>query len=156
VEFLWVVLIVVSTYYSGITKHDIFVNSSMPDLYIIAGCNGAGKTTASFTILPEMLNCKEFVNADNIAAGLSPFNPESVAMEAGRLMLLRIHELMRSGVDFAFETTLPTGVMFPWLWLLKRLVILLHFFLFGWTHPKQPSNESLTAWLRVGIIFLWR
>ena len=80
----------------------------MPNLYIIAGCNGAGKTTASFTILPEMLNCKEFVNADSIAAGLSPFNPESVAIEAGRLMLSRIHELMGVGVDFAFETTLAT------------------------------------------------
>jgi len=80
----------------------------MPSLYIIAGCNGAGKTTASFTILPEMLNCKEFVNADSIAVGLSPFNPESVAIEAGRLMLSRIHELMGAGVDFAFETTLAT------------------------------------------------
>lgn len=80
----------------------------MPNLYIIAGCNGAGKTTASFTILPEMLNCKEFVNADSIAAGLSPFNPESVAIEAGRLMLSRIHELLKSEVDFAFETTLAT------------------------------------------------
>jgi len=86
----------------------IFVNRSMANLYIIAGCNGAGKTTASFTILPEMLNCKEFVNADGIAAGLSPFNPESVAIEAGRLMLSRIHELMKTGVDFAFETTLAT------------------------------------------------
>ncbi|WP_431213850.1 zeta toxin family protein [Puia sp. P3] len=81
---------------------------NMPNLYIIAGCNGAGKTTASFTILPEMLNCKEFVNADSIAAGLSPFNPESVAIEAGRLMLSRIHDLMQAGVDFAFETTLAT------------------------------------------------
>ena len=80
----------------------------MPNLYIIAGCNGAGKTTASYTVLPEMLNCKEFVNADSIAAGLSPFNPASVAIEAGRLMLLRIHELMKLGVDFAFETTLST------------------------------------------------
>jgi len=60
---------------------------TVPNLYIIAGCNGAGKTTASFTILPEMLNCKEFVNADSIAAGLSPFNPESVAIEAERIML---------------------------------------------------------------------
>ncbi|MGK6352425.1 zeta toxin family protein [Parapedobacter sp. DT-150] len=80
----------------------------MPNLYIIAGCNGAGKTTASYTILPEILDCKEFVNADNIAAGLSPFNPESVALEAGRIMLGRIHELLEEGVDFAFETTLAT------------------------------------------------
>jgi predicted ABC-type ATPase len=56
----------------------------MPNLYIIAGCNGAGKTTASYTILPEMVNCKEFVNADSIAAGLSPFNPESAAFPTGR------------------------------------------------------------------------
>ena len=56
-------------------------------LYIISGCNGAGKTTASYTVLPEILLCKEFVNADEIAKGLSPFNPESMAIEAGRLML---------------------------------------------------------------------
>ncbi len=55
------------------------------DLYIIAGCNGAGKTTASFTILPDILQCDEFVNADEIAKGLSPFNPESVALEAEEL-----------------------------------------------------------------------
>lgn len=54
----------------------------MPKLYIIAGCNGAGKTTASYTVLPEMLDCREFVNADEIARGLSPFNPENVAIEA--------------------------------------------------------------------------
>ncbi len=59
----------------------------MHNLYIIAGCNGAGKTTASYTILPEILNCQEFVNADNIAAGISPFNPASVAFAAGRNML---------------------------------------------------------------------
>ncbi|WP_121808630.1 zeta toxin family protein [Mucilaginibacter kameinonensis] len=80
----------------------------MPNLYIIAGCNGAGKTTASYTVLPELLNCNEFVNADNIAAGLSPFNPESVAFEAGRIMLQRIDELLDRDVDFAFETTLST------------------------------------------------
>ncbi|HWZ13834.1 MAG TPA: zeta toxin family protein [Mucilaginibacter sp.] len=80
----------------------------MPNLYIIAGCNGAGKTTASYTVLPEILGCKEFVNADNIAAGLSPFNPESVALEAGRIMLKRIYELLDEGSDFAFETTLAT------------------------------------------------
>ena len=78
------------------------------NLYIIAGCNGAGKTTASFTILPEILNCKEFVNADEIAKGLSPFQPERVSLEAGRIMLDRINELMKSNRNFAFETTLAT------------------------------------------------
>ncbi len=77
-------------------------------LYVIAGCNGAGKTTASFTILPDILNCKEFVNADEIARGLSPFQPEKVAFESGRIMLLRINELVNQGADFAFETTLST------------------------------------------------
>jgi predicted ABC-type ATPase len=76
------------------------------NLYIIAGCNGAGKTTASYTILPEILNCKEFVNADEIAKGLSPFQPEKVSFEAGRIMLHRIDELLQKEADFAFETTL--------------------------------------------------
>ena len=78
------------------------------NLYIISGCNGAGKTTASFNILPEMLNCKEFVNADEIAKGLSPFQPETVSFEAGRIMLNRISELLEQEIDFAFETTLST------------------------------------------------
>lgn len=77
-------------------------------LYIIAGCNGAGKTTASFTILPDILDCKEFVNADEIAKGLSPFQPEKVSFEAGRIMLNRINELLLSNENFAFETTLST------------------------------------------------
>ncbi len=81
---------------------------SQKKLYIISGCNGAGKTTASFNILPELLNCKEFVNADEIARGLSPFQPDKVSIEAGRLMLLRIDELLRSNQDFSFETTLAT------------------------------------------------
>ncbi len=80
----------------------------MHHLFIIAGCNGAGKTTASLTILPEILNCRQFVNADNIAAGLSPFNVESVAIEAGRIMLQRIKELIDLKEDFAIETTLAT------------------------------------------------
>ena len=77
-------------------------------LYIISGCNGAGKTTASYTLLPEILYCREYVNADEIAKGLSPFNPESVAIEAGRLMLERIDYLMTAGVSFSIETTLAT------------------------------------------------
>lgn len=80
----------------------------MPNLYIIAGCNGAGKTTASYTVLPEILDCKEFINADEIARGLSPFQPEKVAITAGRIMLQRIDELINLKVDFAIETTLTT------------------------------------------------
>lgn len=80
----------------------------MPNLYIIAGCNGAGKTTTSYTVLPEILNCKEFVNADEIARGLSPFQPETVSFQAGRIMLARIKELLKGKSDFGFETTLST------------------------------------------------
>lgn len=81
---------------------------SKKQLYIISGCNGAGKTTASYTVLPDVLECKEFVNADEIAKGLSPFNPESMAIEAGRLMLKRIDELLAAKVSFSIETTLAT------------------------------------------------
>lgn len=78
-----------------------------PRLYIIAGCNGAGKTTASFTVLPDALECREFVNADEIARGLSPFNPEEMAIEAGRLMLRRIQQLI------AERRTLPSRQRSP-------------------------------------------
>jgi predicted ABC-type ATPase len=77
-----------------------------PNVYIVAGPNGAGKSTFARRFLPDYADCKEFVNADLIAAGLSPFNPESLAIEAGRLMLERIETLARSRVDFGFETTL--------------------------------------------------
>ena len=78
------------------------------NLYIIGGCNGAGKTTASYTILPEILDCREFVNADEIARGLSPFNPHTMSIVAGKLMLRRIDELLGCDASFAVETTLAT------------------------------------------------
>ena len=85
----------------------------MPNLYVIAGCNGAGKTTTSYTVLPEMLDCKEFVNADEIARGLSPFQPETVSFQAGRIMLNRIKGLLKEGRDFGFETTLASKSYVP-------------------------------------------
>ena len=80
----------------------------MPTLYIISGCNGAGKTTTSFTLLPDIMDCKEFVNADEIAKGLSPFQPEKAAIDAGRIMINRMENLLNRGEDFAIETTLAT------------------------------------------------
>ena len=76
-------------------------HTAIPDknLCIIVGCNGAGKTTASFTILPEVLDCHEFVNANEIARGLSLFQPKKIAVETGRIMLHRIDELFTRG-DF--------------------------------------------------------
>lgn len=98
---------VVSLPSERITQH-IQSMSDAKRFYIIGGCNGAGKTTASFTVLPDILKCREFVNADEIARGLSPFNPEGVAIGAGRLMLQRIGELLKARESFAIETTLAT------------------------------------------------
>lgn len=78
----------------------------MPNLFIIAGPNGAGKTTYARRFLPEEMRTGEFVNADLIAAGLSPFAPAKATFAAGRLMLRRLRELAARGEDFAFETTL--------------------------------------------------
>ncbi|NOR88316.1 MAG: zeta toxin [Bacteroidales bacterium] len=80
----------------------------MKQLYIIAGPNGAGKTVASYTILPEIFKCKEFVNADEIARGISPFNSDKIGIKAGRLLLARIKELLQEDETFAVETTLAT------------------------------------------------
>ena len=77
-----------------------------PNVYIVAGPNGAGKSTFARLFLPEYADCREFVNADLIAAGLSPFHPEGLAIQAGRLMLERVETLARARVDFGFETTL--------------------------------------------------
>lgn len=103
----------------------------MPTLYIIAGCNGAGKTTASNTILPTILNCKEFINADSIAAGLSPFDAEKYAFEAGRLMLRRIDQMIREKADFAIETMLSSR-----------------------NYLSKVSNAKLVGY-RVVILFFW-
>lgn len=113
----------------------------MPQLYIIAGCNGAGKTTASYTVLPEMLNCREFVNADEIARGLSPFNSECIAIEAGRLMLARMEDLLNEGIDFAFETTLATRSYSLFIKRAQAKGIMFLWFTFGWKVLGWPSIE---------------
>lgn len=80
--------------------------SNEKKILIIAGPNGAGKTTFAQEFLPNEANCPVFVNADLIAVGLSPFQPEAAAIRAGRIMLEQIQEYSRRGVSFAFETTL--------------------------------------------------
>jgi len=87
----------------------------MPNIYVIAGPNGAGKSTTARALLRRYLNCTEFVNADDIARGLSAFRPEGVAMQAGRLMLARLDDLARRRIDFAFETTLSSRSFARWL-----------------------------------------
>ena len=80
----------------------------MPKLYIISGCNGSGKTTASYTLLPDLLNCREFVNSDEFAKSFSPFDPGAASVTASRYMLMKINYLLDRKADFAIETTLAT------------------------------------------------
>ena len=80
----------------------------MPRLYILSGCNGSGKTTASYTLLPELLECREFVNSDEFAKSLSPFDPSAASVAASRYMLIKIRYLLNRRADFSIETTLAT------------------------------------------------
>ena len=88
---------------------------SRPQIFVLAGPNGTGKTTSANVVLPEWLQVDEFVNADLIARGLAPFAPERVAIEAGRLMLKRLHQLREQRATFAFETTLASRSFRPFL-----------------------------------------
>ena len=125
----------------------------MPSLFVIAGCNGAGKTTASYTLLPEVLGIDEFVNADEIARGLSPFNPESVAIEAGRLMLKRIHDLIDKRADFAIETTLATRSYRPlFLDAIKKGYTVQ--FIFVWLASPQIAFERVQERVKHGGHFI--
>ena len=110
-------------------------------LYIIAGCNGAGKTTASMTILPKSLLVKEFVNADEIARGLSPFNPEGVAIEAGKLMLQRIDFLLEREESFSIETTLATRSYLQLVHRAHQKGYLVHVIFFWLKTPEQAVRR---------------
>lgn len=114
----------------------------MPNCLILAGPNGAGKTTAARLLLPA-LGMLDFVNADQLAVGLSAFRPESVAVAAGRLMLGRVRQLATQGTDFAFETTLATRVFAPMIRQWRRNgydVRLLYFYLPTATLPAAGSS----------------
>src|SRR5688572_13439601 len=77
-----------------------------PTIYLIAGCNGAGKTTFAREFLPKEVRCLRFLNADEIARDLSPFEPSASALKAGRLLLSEVRESLDRGETFALETTL--------------------------------------------------
>ncbi len=91
----------------------------MPNVFVIAGPNGAGKTTYARRFLPEEMRIHEFVNADLIAAGLSPFAPDKATYAAGRMMLRRIAELVAARADFSFETTLSGRTYAPLLRMMR-------------------------------------
>jgi len=99
-----------------------------PKLYVIAGPNGAGKTTFAREFLPHYANCENFVNADLIAQGLSPFSPAAAGIKAGRLLLKQIHEFAGRRVDFAFETTLAGKSYVALLQRLKQQGYVVHLF----------------------------
>jgi hypothetical protein len=107
-----------------------------PLVVVVAGANGAGKSTAVPNLLRDTLNVTEFVNADAIAAGLSAFRPESVAIAAGRIMLARMRQLADARENFAFETTLASRSLAPWLAGLQRTGYRVHL-LFLWLRSAE-------------------
>ena len=121
----------------------------MPRLYIISGCNGAGKTTASYTMLPEMLECSEFVNSDEFAKGLSPFDPSKASIQASRYMLVKIRYLLRKQMDFAVETTLATRTLLKTVRMAQDAgytVTLLYF----WLNSPELAVERVRARVEAG------
>ena len=116
------------------------MSKKSPNLYIIAGPNGAGKTTFAKEFLPHYAKCENFVNADLIAQGLSPFSPEAAGIKAGRLLLKQIHEFAERRADFAFETTLSGKTYVSLLRRLKQHGYVIHLF-FLWI----PSVELAVA-----------
>ena len=106
------------------------------NVYIIAGPNGSGKTTFAREFLPEYAHCSNFINADLIAAGLSPFSPQQVAIKAGKLVLQQIEELSNKHVDFGFETTMSGITYLRHINALKEKGYRIHIF-FLWI----PSSE---------------
>ena len=123
--------------------------NARPNLYIMAGPNGAGKTTFARKFLPQYVECLEFVNADFIAGGLSPFAPERAAIHAGRLMLKQIHSLAERGVDFGFETTLSGKTYVKLLQGMKKGGYLVHIFFF-WITNVELGLERIKLRVRNG------
>jgi predicted ABC-type ATPase len=121
----------------------------MPTIYIIAGPNGAGKTTAAYNLLPEVFDTVEFVNADEIARGLSPFNFEGVTFQAGRIMIERLHQLLKEERSFAFETTL-SGVTYLELIKLAKLAGYKIILFFIWLENFQLAKSRVAERVRKG------
>lgn len=108
----------------------------MKNVYIIAGPNGSGKTTFAKTFLPQYAKCDRFINADLIAAGLSPFSPEQVAIKSGKLVLEQIKEYAESNVDFGFETTMSGVTYLKYFKILKEKGYSINIF-FLWINSAQ-------------------
>jgi len=120
-----------------------------PNLYIIAGPNGSGKTTFAKEFLPNYADCFEFVNADLIAGGLSPFKPERAAIKAGRLMLEKMNLPAENRVDFAIETTLSGKAYLHFLQNLRSKGYKIHLF-FLWIRSMEIALERIANRVRRG------
>lgn len=118
-------------------------------IFVIAGPNSSGKTTSAHMLLPELVNCYEYVNADAIAASLSPFAPDATAIKAGRLMLERIKELATSGKTFAFETTLASKTFASFLKTCKTQGYDINL-LFIWVNSVELAIERVEERVRSG------
>src|SRR5205823_5999398 len=124
-------------------------SSTSPQVVVVGGPNGAGKTTCAAALLPEDLQIRQFVNADTIAAGLSAFAPDTVAVQAGRLMLSRIAELAQQRHDFAFETTLASRSFAPFLRRIQREGYLVHV-IYVWLRSPELAIERVRDRVRRG------
>jgi len=120
-----------------------------PSVVVLAGPNGAGKSTVAPLVLRGALDVVEFVNADDIARGLSPFNIEGAAVAAGRIMLARIRDLARQRVSFAFETTLASRTFAPWLKTLKQDGYAFHL-VFLWLPSADAAAARVAHRVRLG------
>ena len=123
--------------------------SETPHVIVVAGPNGAGKSTAAPHLLRDALQVTEFVNADAIAAGLSAFRPDSVAIAAGRIMLARMEHLAAARENFAFETTLASRSFAPWLAGLRRGGYHCHV-LFLWLPSADFAVSRVAERVRLG------
>ncbi len=120
-----------------------------PTVYVIAGPNGTGKTTFATQFLPKIADCRNFINADLIAKGLSPFNVDAAAMQSGRLFLSGIHEQVRRRADFGFETTLSgRGYVKLFMDLRQKGYVLKLFYL--WIPDVALSLKRITNRVRLG------
>ena len=120
-----------------------------PYVVIVAGPNGAGKSTTAPSLLRDTLQVREFVNADTIASGLSAFQPEAVAISAGRIMLRRMSDLAAARENFAFETTLASRSFAPRLIALKKGGYGIHL-LFLWLQSADLALNRVAERVRLG------
>ena len=121
----------------------------MPNLYVIAGPNGSGKTTFASRFLPTYADCPAFINADTLARGLSGFSPDAVALKAGRILLEQIDAYAAKRMDFAFETTLSGTTYLPRLRKLRERGYAIHLF-FLWIPDVRLSLARVASRVKMG------